>query len=325
MKRNILTLLFCWLTISFAGAQTDGKILEKTKYILPDSVITQLEKLKELDSPEAKELATNILNTDFFRITYRSDGLKVVSYVAEPKGNGKYPCIIFNRGGNRDFGKLTLNRIVYNLGLMSSWGYVVIGSQYRGVDGGEGGEEFGGEDVNDVLNLIPVLEQLPKADTSRIGIEGWSRGGMMTYQVLKNTCRFKAAVVGAGLANSFENIARRPGMEENVYSELVPDYWNNKEEELKKRSAVFWADEMCKTTPLLILHGSSDWRVLPEESLELVNKLYEYKHPTRFILYEGADHGISEFRSEYNDQIKQFFNDYVRDLRELPNMEPHGR
>jgi dipeptidyl aminopeptidase/acylaminoacyl peptidase len=172
--------------------------------------------------------------------------------------------------------------------------------------------------------LIPALSQLPKADTSRIGIAGASRGGMMTYLALKNTCRFKAAVVTAGAANALTNIASRPEMEKNVFAQLVPDYSDNKERELKARSAVFWADEMCKTTPLLIMHGSSDWRVLPTESLELVQKLVTSKHPARFILFEGADHGINEFRAERFAETKRHFDYYLRDGKKWPNMERHG-
>ena len=70
---------------------------------------------------------------------------------------------------------------------------------------------------------------------------------------------------------------------------------------------MFWADEMCKTTPLLIMQGSSDWRVPASESLELLNKLYESKHPVRYILFEGADHGIREYRNEVFSQTKKFF------------------
>lgn len=211
------------------------------------------------------------------------------------------------------------------MGKMASWGYVVVASQYRGNDGGEGIEQFGGDDVNDVLNLIPVLNQLPKADTSRVGIEGGSRGGMMTYLAMKKSCKFKASVVVAGLADAHLNIKNRPEMEEHVFSELVPNYSTDKENQLNQRSAVKWANEMCKTTPLLIMHGSADWRVSPEESLRLVNQLYKYKHPTRFILFEGADHGIREFRNDLFYEMKRHFDLYLRDEHPLPNMEPHGR
>ena len=58
---------------------------------------------------------------------------------------------------------------------MARWGYVVVASQYRGNDGGEGREEFGGADVNDVLNLLPVLEQVTSADTARLDTSSSAR------------------------------------------------------------------------------------------------------------------------------------------------------
>ena len=76
----------------------------------------------------------------------------------------------------------------------------MIGSQYRGNMGGEGKEEFGGSDVNDVLNLVPALSHVEKADTTRMGMYGWSRGGMMTYLALTKTNRMRAAIITAAAA-----------------------------------------------------------------------------------------------------------------------------
>lgn len=317
MKRFLLVwlLIFCFNCSLYSQ---DGKILKKEAFTISESV--QL-RLKE-NNPELVEKLSQL---NFYKISYLSDGLQVTGYLVEPKKEGKYPCIISNRGGNRDFGQWSETGLVFFLGTMASWDYVVIASQYRGNDGGEGIEEFGGKDVNDVLNLVSTLKEVPKADTNRIGIQGGSRGGMMTYLALKESCAFKAASVTAGAANSFANIESRPEMETHVYSELIPNYWEKKETELKARSAVYWADEMCKTTPLLIMHGSADWRVLPEESMELVEKLYKAKHPTRFILFEGADHGIREFRTDMFYEMKRHFDYYVRDLNSPPDMEPHGR
>ena len=308
--KKLLILLFL---ISISSCAQDGKIISKEPLILSDSITTRLEKsVPHLDAIQ------------FSKITYLSDGLQVTGYVVEPKKEGNYPCIIANRGGNREFGQWTPLSIAYFMGKMASWDYVVVASQYRGNDGGKGMEQFGGAEVNDVLNLLPVLEQLPKADTSRIGIEGGSRGGMMTYLSLKNSSRFKAAVVVAGMADAHLSIKNRAEME-TVFAELAPNYASDKENQLNQRSAVQWADEICKTTPLLIMHGSADWRVSPEESLTLVNKLYEYKHPTRFILFEGADHGISEYRKDMFDAMKSHFDRYVRDESPLTEMKPHGR
>lgn len=308
--------MLCLSVATMVSAQ-DGRVLKKEVLVLPDNVVSFVIKY-------APALAVKLDSINFYKISYLSDGLKVTGYVAEPKAPGKYPCIISNRGGNRDFGQWNTAGVAIFLGNMASWGYVVIASQYRGVDGGEGQEEFGGNDVHDVLNLVPALAYFAKADTSRIGIEGGSRGGMMTYLALKKSCRFKAASVIAGVANSFRNIQDRPDMDTFVYGELVPHYQQEKEIQLKARSAVFWADSMCKTTPLLIMHGSADWRVHVEESLELVQKLVAFKHPVRFILYEGADHSISEFRKESLSEIRRHFDYYVRDGGKLPDMKLHG-
>ena len=295
----------------------DGKILKKESFQLHDS---DLQIINRFDTTLGRKLKS----IEFYKITYLSDGLKVTGYLLEPKEKGKYPCIISNRGGNREMDQWDPLSAAIFLAPMASWNYVVIASQYRGVEGGEGKEEFGGKDINDVLNLIPVLAQIPKADTSRIGMEGASRGGMMTYLALKSSCKFKAAVVTAGMSDAFETVKSRPGMETTVFAELIPGYQSNKENELRARSAVYWAEQLCKNTPLLIMHGSADRRVNPAQALALVQKLYEYRHPVRFILYEGADHGLQEFGKESLAEVRKHFDRYLRDGKKLPVMEPHG-
>ena len=49
----------------------------------------------------------------------------------------------------------------------------------------------------------------------------------------------------------------------------MPNYAKDKEKLLRERSAVFNADKLSKNTPILLLHGSADWRVVPEESLNM--------------------------------------------------------
>ena len=256
-------------------------------------------------------------------ITYLSDGLKVKGYLAAPKEGKKLPCVIYNRGGSRSFGTLNDEEAVYLLGRIATWGYVVAASQYRGNAGGEGKEEFGGADVHDVLNLIPLLESQPQADATRIGMYGWSRGGMMTYLALTRTDRIAAAVVGGGSSDLFDGLKRRADMEK-VYAELIPDYADNKEAALIARSAIRWPEKINKKTPLLLLHGSADWRVHPTEALAMVSALYKCKQPFRFVFFEGGDHGLSEYRGEVNRQIKDWLDHYVRDRAPWPSLEPHG-
>lgn len=257
-------------------------------------------------------------------ITYSSDGLKVKGFLILPEGEGPFPCLIFNRGGNRDFGEISPLAAVAWLGQYANWGYVVVASQYRGVAGGEGIEEFGGAEINDVLNLVPLLESIPQADTSRIGIWGGSRGGLMTYLALRKSDRFKAAVVAAGMTDSFAILKDRPQMEDYVYSQIVPNWETDREQALIDRSPIRWVNELCKTTPILLLHGSADWRVTPTQALDMADALYAAKHPFRFVFFEGADHGLSEFRDEENRITRDFLDHYVRDEKPWPSLEPHG-
>ena len=103
------------------------------------------------------------------------------------------------------------------------------------------------------------------------------------------------------------------------------DYSKNKNAELEKRSAIKWVDKFPKNVPILMLHGNSDWRVKPEQSLNLALEFEKHRIPYRLIMFEGGDHGVTEFKKEVNQQVLKWFNSYLRDKKELPNMEYHGR
>lgn len=318
LRRTLLLLVLYASTTTGNPYAQDGKIISISKYNIHDTDAVILKKRY----PFFDSLTTLI---SLQQIIYQSDGLKIKGFVAQPVKPAKYQAIIYCRGGNREFGSLNAFELFY-MQQMAAWCYVVIASQNRGCCGSEGADEFGGNDIHDVLNLLPALAQLPNADTSKIGIHGWSRGGMMTYLAMKQSKRFKAAVVGAGAANLYNNITmRKDSFEHYVYAQLMPDYYKNKDRELRKRSVVYWADSLCKTTPLLLMHGSADWRVTPEESLEVVNKLYAVKHPLKFIFYPGGDHGLREYRADTDAEVKKWFDDYLKNGKPLPNMEKHGR
>lgn len=258
-------------------------------------------------------------------IYYESDGLSVKGYRASPRIEGSYPCIIYNRGGNKEFGKLNSRKAVFILARLASWGYVVVASQYRGNDGGQGKEEFGGADVNDIMNLIPMLAQMEKADTSRMGIYGWSRGGMMTYLALMRTDQFKGAVVGGGLSDLRMMMSSRGDNFETVYSDNIPGYADHKKEELRLRSAIDRVGEISKNTPILMMHGTSDWRVVPQMALDLSSAFIELQVPHRLVLFEGGDHGLNEFDDEVDQMVRDWFGRYVRDEVAPPILEPHGK
>lgn len=262
---------------------------------------------------------------EVYGITYLSDGLKIRGLLAKPKKIGKYPCVIYNRGGNREFGSLKIYDGALTLGQIAKEGYVVIASQYRGNGGSEGKEEFGGNDINDITILPKILEEVKGADIEKIGMFGWSRGGMMTYIALTKTNKIKTAVVGGALSDLFSNIKDRPEIETRVLAELIPNYDEQKEEELNKRSAIKWVNNFPKNVPILLLHGNADWRVKPDQSLNLATEFEKYRIPYRLIMFEGGDHEITEHKKEVDEQVVNWFDKYLKNNEPLPKMEYHGR
>lgn len=260
---------------------------------------------------------------DIYAIAYLSDGLRVNGFLVKPKKPGTYPCIIYNRGGNREYGSLKIAHGAITLGQIAREGYVVIASQYRGNGGSEGREAYGGDDIHDVTILPKVLAEIDGADTNRIGMYGWSRGGMMTYMALTSMQKIKAVVVGGGLSDLFSNIEDRPEIESEVLSELIPDYADHKHDELEKRSAIKWVHKFPKNVPILVLHGNADWRVKPEQSLKLALEFEKNRIPYRLVMFEGGDHGISEHLGEVNAQALNWFDRFLKNDAALPNMEYH--
>ncbi|HEX8411587.1 MAG TPA: hypothetical protein VF883_22240 [Thermoanaerobaculia bacterium] len=115
------------------------------------------------------------------RIVYESDGLKIGGYAAIPKGEEKLPCLILNRGGNANFSTWTATVRRVRSRRLRRGATSSRRTEYRGAAGfSEGKDEFGGADTSDVLNQIPLLDAEPRCQAKRIGMIGWSRGGMMT-------------------------------------------------------------------------------------------------------------------------------------------------
>jgi dipeptidyl aminopeptidase/acylaminoacyl peptidase len=252
-------------------------------------------------------------STTVEKIEYLSDNLKVVGYVAYPKNSsGKIPCIIWCRGGINDAGKLDDFNAKGILGQIASWGYFVLSTQYRGNDGGEGQDEFGGNDLNDVLNLIPLANEFEFADTSKWGIEGWSRGGMMVYLILSNTEIFKTAIVSGGIADL------NCGVSENKYIQRLFRITNGKDVpadfglECSKRSAINFADRISKNCNILIMHGISDDRVPVADSIRMTEKLILNKTNVRLVLFEQGDHFLKKHREEVNTLRKNWLNKYLK-------------
>lgn len=246
----------------------------------------QLEDIIRIDEVENDE-STEVLS---YKIRYKSDECEVIAYLSIPEkcleNEETYPCIIYNRGGNREFGANKPELIAY---FAESLDKIVFATQYRGVSGGTGQDEFGGDDLHDVLKLLDLCEEFSFVDMDQLYMMGASRGGMMTYMAIREDDRIKKAIVVCGEADNFMGWEEREDMHE-VYMDLIGETPEEAPEEYEKRSAVYWADEI--KCPVLIIHSELDERVSYAQAEKMVHCLEEADKEYKFISYEDDLHGF---------------------------------
>lgn len=259
-----------------------------------------------------ENVKANVECVDFL---YEVDGYTVGGYYLRPKRSDKpLPVIIFNRGGNGSFGQVRLGKKLRLLSKLAQQGYLVIGSQYRGSMPrvpNNGKDEFGGADINDVLALRNIIASMPEADANNVSMMGWSRGVMQSYQVAKQMPELKALIAVAGNSDAARALQLRPKME-NVYKHRAPNFATDRDAQLVKRSAILWVDELPKSMPILLLHGTDDWRVDYSQSENMAAALKAQSHPHKLVIYEGDDHGLTKNRSAMEAEVLAWLDAHMR-------------
>lgn len=254
---------------------------------------------------------------DCSHITYPVGDLTIRGIYVRPKyrGGEDLPVLIVNRGGNGPSGAWNLSRLFQRVLPVANAGYIVIGSQYRGSRRGDdpaiyGSDEFGGDDINDVLALFELVDRLPGADETRIGMYGWSRGGFMGLLVATKTGRLRAMVIGGTPTDLAAELAIRPEME-RVFRTRIPNYDDDKDTALAARSAVYWADSIDSELPILILHGEDDDRVSLSSAQELARLLRALQRPHKLVTFESGSHGLLERNGEVINELLAWFGAHL--------------
>lgn len=246
---------------------------------------------------------------------YQVDGLPVHGYVMRPANfDGELPVIVFNRGGNGNFGAVRFPNMMRTLFSLANHGYIVVGSQYRGTfqePGSDiGKDEFGGKDIQDVREIFNLIPKIDGADVRRIGMFGHSRGGMQTFLTAKAGVPAKALVVAAGVSDLESGVESRPEMNK-IFAMRIPAYMSNKSESLRQRSVINWVEMLDKKVPILLLHGSSDKRVSVEQSEKLDRRLGELGFIHDLVIFDGADHSFNGSQEAYIQAVDDWFKKYL--------------
>lgn len=177
-----------------------------------------------------------------------------------------------------------------------SRGFAVLTPNPRGSTGR--GSEFqrrliddvGGGEMRDVIAGAQALVERGIADPDRLGVGGWSWGGYLTAYTITRTPMFKAAVMGAGLANMISDHGTDDIPSANLYYYPGQPYHHLDE---------YWESSAIKhitnvVTPTLIVHGESDDRVHVTQGAEMYRALKILEVPVEFVRYPREPHGFKE-------------------------------
>jgi dipeptidyl aminopeptidase/acylaminoacyl peptidase len=241
------------------------------------------------------------------KVPYTSGELKVFAYVYGPaEPSKKLPVVIFNRGSYTwtEFA----GEYLLLFRRLAEAGFLVIAPMYRGSGGAEGRDEMGGADLDDLFATTELVRRLPNADSNNVFMYGESRGGMMTYQAIRDAYPLRAAAVFGAFSDmaALTTAVPRFGAMGKM---LWPDYDTNRKAIETRRSAVQWAERL--RVPLLIMHGGKDRDVPPAQALSLATKLQEVGLPYELIIRAGASHSMSQWRAERDAHAIEWFRRHM--------------
>lgn len=253
-------------------------------------------------------------NLSCITFNYRSDEGVVEGILIKPKNiEGELPVIIYNRGGNGKYGRIIMAGMYSSLFPLAERGFIVLGTQYRGAVGKTDpsfDDEFGGKDVNDVVNIAKLIPHIEGAAVNRVGMLGASRGAMQSYLSIKAGVEVKALATIAGNTDLKAGLTFRPSME-NVYKRRIPEYQTQAARQLSDRSALHWIEQLDAELPILLIHGDEDKKVAPFHSLNMAKKLSDLNRLHKLVLYSGDDHNLRLNRSNALTEVGDWFEKYL--------------
>ncbi|HJM71873.1 MAG TPA: S9 family peptidase [Gammaproteobacteria bacterium] len=249
-------------------------------------------------------------------ISFQSfDGLKINGMMITPPDfdpKKKYPLIIRIHGGPvSQYGRY----FDFDWQLFASNNYVVIVTNPRGSSGR--GFEFqksifanwGIEDSKDISAALDFALDLGYIDENKLGIGGWSYGGMLTNYVIAKDNRFDAATSGAGISNILSGFGHDHYIREYIIELGTP--WDNLDAWLNVSHPFLSADEIV--TPTLFLVGEKDWNVPLIGSEQMYQALKHLEIPTQLVIYPNEHHGLSK-PSYIKDRLDRYLDWYEKYL-----------
>ncbi len=245
------------------------------------------------------------------------DGTTVSSLLFLPENykGEKLPLVFSIHGGpvaQDDYG-FDLTRQI-----LAAKGYAVVAVNYRGSNGRGIAfskaiyADWGNKEVQDILGAAEYLISKGTVDPNRMGISGWSYGGILTDYTIATDNRFKAAISGAGSALQLSMY----GVDQYILqldNELGQPWKDKNFEKYLKISYPFLNADKIKT-PTLFMAGEKDFNVPAVGSEQMYQALRSIGTPTELIIYPGQFHGITlpSFQKDRFERYLAWFEKYLK-------------
>lgn len=199
-------------------------------------------------------------------ITYLSQGLKVKGMLAEPKYGEVYDGFLYLRGGMKNIGKVRPARLIQ----FASEGFIVFAPFYRGNEGGEGNEDFAGEDRNDAFAGYELLQEHPRV--KRVHLFGFSRGGVMALLTGIQFPDAASIVTWGGVSNMALTYEERVDLR-RMMKRVIGGTPQKYPERYQARTPLNQIEKLQAS--VLIIHGVNDTNVSVNHALQLESQLKE--------------------------------------------------
>jgi dipeptidyl aminopeptidase/acylaminoacyl peptidase len=214
-----------------------------------------------------------------------------ILYLADSSAR-KLPLVLFIHGG-----PVQQDAYTYNLTdeIYAAAGYAVAAVNYRG-SSGRGADytrsiygDWGNKEVKDIIGAADYLTQQGVADPNKMGIAGWSYGGMLTNYTIARDKRFKAAVSGAGssLMLSFYGT----DMYISQYEPELGKPWENIKKWVDLSYPFFRVKEI--KTPTLFMASQNDFNVPVTGAEQMYQAFKSVGIPTQLIIYPNQYHRLT--------------------------------
>jgi len=296
----------------------------KNRIVLLDSTTDRPNEVFALEAHKERRLthqndawlaSVKLATTD--EISFASkDSTQINGFLVTPPGytaGVKYPAVLRIHGGPVS---QFANAFQAEWQILAAQGYVVVAANPRGSSGrGEAFSsaiwaEWGGKDTEDVLAAVDYAVNQGYADPQRLGVGGWSYGGILTDAVISKDTRFKAATSGASIGNALAGYGTDMYIRE--YERELGTPWSNLEAYLRNAYPLLHADQI--KTPTLFLGGDRDFNVPLLNSEQMYQALRSLGVDTQLIIYPGEFHSL-DIPSYVRDRMQRYVDWYGKYLK----------